>query len=75
MKTVKCVLVALMLIVAGLCRSVAWAQTPRWPEQKANAWYAQQPWLMKTSPGSASQSLPQQSIPQLRVSQQPTAIA
>ena len=32
-------------------------------------------WIMKTSSGSASQSLPQQSIPQLWVSQQHTAIA
>jgi len=23
-----------------------WGQTARWPEEKANAWYAQQPWLV-----------------------------
>jgi hypothetical protein len=65
-KTVKCVLVALMLIVAGLCRSVAWAQTPRWPEQKANAWYAQQPWLV------GSNYVPKSAINQLEMWQEAT---
>src|SRR5579872_4836766 len=31
--------VALLVITAA-------AQTPRWTEQKANEWYAQQPWLV-----------------------------
>lgn len=26
--------------------SAAWSQAPRWSEQKANDWYAQQPWLV-----------------------------
>ena len=25
---------------------LVWSQTSRWPEQKANDWYAQQPWLV-----------------------------
>jgi hypothetical protein len=33
---------ALLATVGGV--SVASAQTARWPEQKANAWYARQPW-------------------------------
>jgi hypothetical protein len=65
-KRVKCVLMALMLIVAGLCRSVAWAQTARWPEQKANAWYAQQPWLV------GSNYVPKSAINQLEMWQEAT---
>ena len=36
-------LLALSLVAATLTAS---AQTHRWTEQKANAWYAQQPWLV-----------------------------
>jgi hypothetical protein len=34
------------LLVATGTTSVASAQIARWPEQKANAWYARQPWLV-----------------------------
>jgi Cellulase (glycosyl hydrolase family 5) len=34
------------LILILLCSNAALAQTPRWSEQKANDWYAQQPWLV-----------------------------
>jgi Cellulase (glycosyl hydrolase family 5) len=34
------------LAMAGLCTSIAVGQTARWPEQKAQSWYAQQPWLV-----------------------------
>jgi hypothetical protein len=37
--------VAFALTSFCLCSS-ARAQTTRWTEQKANAWYAQQPWLV-----------------------------
>jgi len=36
----------LILIVVSVCVSAARAQTSRWSEQKANAWYAQQPWFV-----------------------------
>src|SRR5437016_4770271 len=39
---------------------------PRWPEQKANAWYAQQPWLV------GSNYVPKSAINQLEMWQEPT---
>src|ERR1700739_2277611 len=48
---------------SALCAAIlvitAAAQTPRWTEQKANDWYAQQPWLFGTnySPKSAINEL------------------
>ena len=66
MKTLKRILLALMLIVAGLCTSVVCAQTARWPEQKANAWYAQQPWLV------GSNYVPKSAINQLEMWQEAT---
>ncbi len=48
------------LIVAFLFLScVAFAQTPRWSEQKANEWYARQPWLVGSNyiPASAINEL------------------
>ena len=65
MKRMKCVVVAVM-IVAGLCTGVLWAQTARWPEQKANAWYAQQPWLV------GSNYVPKSAINQLEMWQEAT---
>src|SRR5271169_2068263 len=35
-----------ILIATTLCTSFAFSQTERWSEQKANEWYAQQPWLV-----------------------------
>src|SRR5271156_4475017 len=35
-----------ILLAWALCAGDASAQTPRWSEQKANDWYAQQPWLV-----------------------------
>src|SRR6266704_1407338 len=61
----KCVVMA-VTIVAGLCTSVLRAQTARWPEQKANAWYAQQPWLV------GSNYVPKSAINQLEMWQEPT---
>jgi len=42
------------------------AQTPRWTEQKANAWYAQRPWLVGTN------YVPKSAINQLEMWQQET---
>jgi hypothetical protein len=65
-KTDKRVLLLLMLIVAVWCTSVAWAQTPRWTEQKANSWYVQQPWLV------GSNYVPKSAINQLEMWQEAT---
>jgi hypothetical protein len=46
--------------------SVLCAQTVRWPEQKANAWYAQQPWLV------GSNYVPKSAINQLEMWQEAT---
>jgi GH35 family endo-1,4-beta-xylanase len=56
---------ALMLIVA-LCTSAGWAQTARWPEQRADSWYAQQPWLV------GSNYVPKPTINQLEMWQEAT---
>ena len=59
MTTRKSVSIAGVLIALGLCASAVSAQTTRWPEQKAQAWYAQQPWLIGSNyvPGSAINQL------------------
>lgn len=55
-----------MLIAIVLCTTSAWTQTARWPEQKANAWYAQQPWLV------GSNYIPKSAINQLEMWQEET---
>jgi len=54
------------LIVIGLCTSAVWAQTLRWPEQKANGWYARQTWLI------GSNYVPKSAINQLEMWQEAT---
>ncbi len=66
MKRVNSVFIVSMLVVLGLCASSGWAQTSRWPEQKANAWYAQQPWLV------GSNYVPKSAINQLEMWQEAT---
>src|SRR5438034_8129813 len=66
MKSLKPVFVIAVLIAVGSCASAAKAQSPRWPEQKANAWYAQQPWLVGTH------YTPKSTINQLEMWQQAT---
>jgi hypothetical protein len=46
MKRLNFPLMPAILIATTLCTSFAFAQTARWSEQKANEWYAQQPWLV-----------------------------
>ena len=53
-------------LIATLCTVVAWGQTARWTEQKANAWYAQQPWLI------GSNYVPKSAINQLEMWQDAT---
>src|SRR5438128_12179815 len=55
-----------VVIAVCLCTSRGWAQTARWPEQKANAWYARQPWLV------GSNYLPKSAINQLEMWQEAT---
>ena len=62
----KTVLVVGILLVAALCANIVWAQTSRWTEQKANDWYAQQPWLV------GSNYIPRSAINQLEMWQEPT---
>jgi hypothetical protein len=57
---ITALLIAISLINNGL------AQTARWPEQKANAWYAQQPWLV------GSNYVPKSAINQLEMWQEAT---
>lgn len=53
------------MIAVGLCSSVS-AQTARWSEQKANDWYARQPWLV------GSNFVPKSAINQLEMWQEAT---
>ena len=57
---ITALLIAITLINNGL------AQTSRWPEQKANAWYSQQPWLV------GSNYVPKSAINQLEMWQEAT---
>src|SRR5947209_5289923 len=66
MKRVKSIFIVPVLIAAGLCTSEVWAQTARWPEHKANAWYAQQPWFI------GSNYVPKSAINQLEMWQEAT---
>jgi hypothetical protein len=55
-----------MLILNSLGATAAWAQRPRWSEQRANSWYAQQPWLV------GSNYIPKSAINQLEMWQEET---
>src|SRR5713226_5314260 len=66
LKNCKCTFLASVLIVLDLWASAASAQTSRWSEQKANAWYAQQPWLV------GSNYVPKSAINQLEMWQEAT---
>jgi len=66
--TMKGASVFLLLAILALaaCASTLHAQTARWTEQKANAWYAQQPWLI------GSNYTPRSAINQLEMWQEAT---
>jgi hypothetical protein len=66
MKSFPYSFVTLALVGAILVPPEARAQEPRWPEQKANAWYARQPWLV------GSNYVPQSAINQLEMWQEAT---
>jgi hypothetical protein len=65
-KKFKSVFIAAVLIAVALHATVAEAQKARWPEQRANAWYAQQPWLV------GSNYVPKSAINQLEMWQEAT---
>src|SRR6266699_3091181 len=66
MKNLKTVVMTAAFIAICSLANPVWAQSPRWPEQKANAWYAQQPWLV------GSNYVPKSAINQLEMWQEPT---
>ena len=66
MKSLKSVFATAVLIMVCMCASIVSAQIARWPEQKANAWYAQQPWLV------GSNYVPKPAINQLEMWQEAT---
>lgn len=66
MKKTKRILTLAALAISALCANSARGQTSRWPEEKANAWYAQQPWLV------GSNYIPKSAINQLEMWQADT---
>ena len=58
--------ISVTAILVATVPSTAPAQSARWPEQKANAWYAQQPWLV------GSNYVPRSAINQLEMWQEAT---
>src|ERR1700674_4022404 len=66
MQIAKSVFLIVVLSVVALFTNAARAQKPRWPEQKANAWYAQQPWLV------GSNYVPKSAINELEMWQEAT---
>lgn len=66
MKIPKSLLRPFILIAIALCATTLSAQTTRWTEQKANAWYVQQPWLV------GSNYIPKSAINQLEMWQEAT---
>jgi len=66
MKKLKFLLIPSAVFAFVFCANAASAQTTRWPEQKANAWYARQPWLV------GSNYVPKSAINQLEMWQEAT---
>ena len=62
----RSVLVNAVVVFLALCSCVAGAQTARWSEEKANHWYAQQPWLV------GSNYTPQSAVNELEMWQEAT---
>ena len=66
MKRAQFVFMMAILAVVGSCSSLIWGQTAHWAENKANAWYPQQPWLV------GSNYVPKSAINQLEMWQAAT---
>jgi hypothetical protein len=60
----KDALIVSILILSVLCTGAVFAQTARWSEQKANDWYAHEPWLV------GSNYVPKSAINELEMWQQ-----
>ena len=66
MKIPKRLFIAAILVFSLLGGRSSWAQTARWTEQKANEWYAKQPWLV------GSNYIPRSAINELEMWQEAT---
>ena len=66
MKNLASAFVTDVLLAVVFSTAALWGQTARWPEEKANAWYAQQPWLV------GSNYVPKSAINQLEMWQEAT---
>ncbi len=66
MKTLGYRFITSVLLTLAVVSSRALAQPPRWSEQKANEWYAQQPWLV------GSNYIPKSAINELEMWQEAT---
>jgi hypothetical protein len=66
MRGPKSVFMATALMAVGLPTGAVWAQAARWGEERANAWYAPQPWLI------GSNYVPKSAINQLEMWQEAT---
>ena len=66
MKRFNFPVMAVILIATTLCTRVAFPQTARWSEQKANTWYDHQPWLI------GSNYIPKSAINELEMWQEAT---
>src|SRR6266480_2953734 len=66
MKRLKSVFMTAALVATLFCANAAGEQTARWPDQRANVWYAQQPWLV------GSNYVPESAINQLEMWQEAT---
>jgi len=66
MKKLKYKLITSIVLAIALLSTSVHAQTPRWSEQKANEWYAQQPWLV------GSNYIPKSAINELEMWQEST---
>ena len=66
MRIAKSLLLNIFLLCAVCSASAAAAQTTRWTEQKANEWYAKQPWLI------GSNYIPRSAINELEMWQEAT---
>jgi hypothetical protein len=65
-KTLSAFVVSLLLVLICSAAAALSQQAARWSEQKANSWYAQQPWLV------GSNYIPKSAINQLEMWQEPT---
>ena len=66
LKKLKSLLISAAVILLAFYTNSSSAQTQRWSEQKANEWYAQQPWLV------GSNYIPRSAINELEMWQEPT---